>query len=219
MCSHLLIGPFKYWKASIRSPWSFISFRLNKPTLSGFLCGKRWFDNFCDPPLDLLQQFCVFPVLRIPELDVVLQLESQQNNVELLYSVPCRFFRGVHSLPKDNIAIWEALPPNWEDMGLGGRKNWGFQYFFIFLSRYFSLEAQLHYKFPVLSGISGSSVWKPGSQRSGFMCLLMQNDHSAEHEGSHTIMHQEKELGEEYLPFINVLSHLKQLELLACLLT
>lgn len=51
------------------------------------------------------------------------------------------------------------------------------------------------------------------------MCLLMQNDHSAEHEGSDTIMHQEKELGEEYLPFINVLSHLKQLELLACLLT
>lgn len=47
----------------------------------------------------------------------------------------------------------------------------------------------------------------------------MQGDGSAEHEGSDTIVCQEKELGEEYLPFINVLCHLKLLELLACLLT
>lgn len=38
------------------------------------------------------------------------------------------------------------------------------------------------------------------------MCLLMQAGHSAEREGSDTIVHQEKELGEEYLPFVNVLS-------------
>ncbi|KAK4827923.1 hypothetical protein QYF61_022371 [Mycteria americana] len=33
-------------------------------------------DHFCSPPLDPLQQLHVFPVLRAPELDSVLQLES-----------------------------------------------------------------------------------------------------------------------------------------------
>lgn len=86
------------------------------------------------------------------------------------------------------------------------RKFEDFSNFFIFLCLYFNLNAQLHYKFPVLSDISGSSVWEPVSQHqwSGFICLLMQGDRSAE--GSDTTVHQEKESGEEYLPFISVLS-------------
>ncbi|KAK4822945.1 hypothetical protein QYF61_023445 [Mycteria americana] len=39
-------------------------------------------DHFCGPPLDLLQQVHVFPVLRAPELDAVLQVGSHQSRVE-----------------------------------------------------------------------------------------------------------------------------------------
>ncbi|KAK4824839.1 hypothetical protein QYF61_020212 [Mycteria americana] len=38
--------------------------------------------HFCGPPLDLLQQVHVFPVLRTPELDTVLQVGSHQSGVE-----------------------------------------------------------------------------------------------------------------------------------------
>ncbi|KAK4810201.1 hypothetical protein QYF61_011795 [Mycteria americana] len=39
-------------------------------------------DHFCGPPLDPLQQVHVFPVLRAPELDTVLQVGSHQSRVE-----------------------------------------------------------------------------------------------------------------------------------------
>ncbi|KAK4823599.1 hypothetical protein QYF61_003799 [Mycteria americana] len=39
-------------------------------------------DHFCGPPLDPLQQVHVFPVLRTPELDAVLQVGSHQSRVE-----------------------------------------------------------------------------------------------------------------------------------------
>ncbi|KAK4824005.1 hypothetical protein QYF61_009219 [Mycteria americana] len=39
-------------------------------------------DHFCGPPLDPLQQVHVFPVLRSPELDAVLQVGSHQSRVE-----------------------------------------------------------------------------------------------------------------------------------------
>ncbi|KAK4828585.1 hypothetical protein QYF61_027675 [Mycteria americana] len=39
-------------------------------------------DHFCGPPLDLLQQVHVLPVLRTPELDTVLQVGSHQSGVE-----------------------------------------------------------------------------------------------------------------------------------------
>ncbi|KAK4830254.1 hypothetical protein QYF61_009321 [Mycteria americana] len=39
-------------------------------------------DHFRGPPLDLLQQVHVFPVLRAPELDAVLQVGSYQSRVE-----------------------------------------------------------------------------------------------------------------------------------------
>ncbi|KAK4831208.1 hypothetical protein QYF61_016045 [Mycteria americana] len=39
-------------------------------------------DHFCGPPPDLLQQVHVFPVLRVPELDSVLQVGSHQSGVE-----------------------------------------------------------------------------------------------------------------------------------------
>ncbi|KAK4819021.1 hypothetical protein QYF61_024137 [Mycteria americana] len=39
-------------------------------------------DHSCGPPLDLLQQVHVFPVLRTPELDAVLQVGSHQSRVE-----------------------------------------------------------------------------------------------------------------------------------------
>jgi len=39
-------------------------------------------DHFCDPPLDLLQQGHVCPVLRAPELDAGLQVGSLQSRAE-----------------------------------------------------------------------------------------------------------------------------------------
>ncbi|KAK4825882.1 hypothetical protein QYF61_003156 [Mycteria americana] len=39
-------------------------------------------DHFCGPPLDPFQQLHVFHVLRTPELDAVLQVESHQSRVE-----------------------------------------------------------------------------------------------------------------------------------------
>ncbi|KAJ7408560.1 hypothetical protein WISP_119423 [Willisornis vidua] len=38
--------------------------------------------HFCDPPLDLLDQIHVFTVVRTPELDAVLQVESHQREEE-----------------------------------------------------------------------------------------------------------------------------------------
>ncbi|KAK4824075.1 hypothetical protein QYF61_010586, partial [Mycteria americana] len=69
-------SPFKYWKAAIRSPPSLLFSRLNNPnSLSLSFTGEVFqpSDNFHGPPLDPLQQVHVFPVLRAPELDTVLQ--------------------------------------------------------------------------------------------------------------------------------------------------
>ncbi|KAK4825848.1 hypothetical protein QYF61_003099 [Mycteria americana] len=45
--------------------------QLSQPVLTGeVFCTSN---HFCGPPLDLLQQLHVFPVLRTPELDTVLQ--------------------------------------------------------------------------------------------------------------------------------------------------
>ncbi|KAK4816043.1 hypothetical protein QYF61_011051 [Mycteria americana] len=64
-----------------------ILFRLSaeQPQLSQpFLIGEvlQPPDHFCGPPLDLLQQVHVFPVLRAPELDAVLQVGSHQSRGE-----------------------------------------------------------------------------------------------------------------------------------------
>ncbi|KAK4811013.1 LOW QUALITY PROTEIN: hypothetical protein QYF61_015717 [Mycteria americana] len=45
-------------------------------------------DHFCGPPLDPLQQVHVFPVLRAPELDAVLQVRSHQSRVEWQNHLP-----------------------------------------------------------------------------------------------------------------------------------
>ncbi|KAK4830027.1 LOW QUALITY PROTEIN: hypothetical protein QYF61_008365 [Mycteria americana] len=50
--------------------------QLSQPFLTGEMFQPS--DHFCDPPLDLLQQVHVFPVLRAPELDAVLQMGSHQ---------------------------------------------------------------------------------------------------------------------------------------------
>ncbi|KAK4829013.1 hypothetical protein QYF61_001769 [Mycteria americana] len=45
-------------------------------------------DHFCGPPLDTLQQVHVFPVLRTPELDAVLQVGSHQSGAERQNHIP-----------------------------------------------------------------------------------------------------------------------------------
>ncbi|KAK4826030.1 hypothetical protein QYF61_003851 [Mycteria americana] len=56
-----------------------------QPQLSQpFFIGEMFhpLDHLCGPPLDPIQQVCVFPVLRAPELDAVLQVGSHQHGVE-----------------------------------------------------------------------------------------------------------------------------------------
>ncbi|KAK4827937.1 hypothetical protein QYF61_022552 [Mycteria americana] len=54
--------------------------QLSQPVLIGEVLHPL--DHFCGPPLDPLQQVRVFPVLRTPELDAVLQVGSHQSRVE-----------------------------------------------------------------------------------------------------------------------------------------
>ena len=52
------------------------------------------FDDFCDPPLDTLQQFYVSPLLRTPHLDAVLQVKTHQDRVEGQDHLPQRAGHG-----------------------------------------------------------------------------------------------------------------------------
>ncbi|KAK4816418.1 hypothetical protein QYF61_016854 [Mycteria americana] len=54
--------------------------QLSQPVLIGEVFQPP--DHFCGPPLDPLQQVHVFPVLRAPELDAVLQVGSHQSAAE-----------------------------------------------------------------------------------------------------------------------------------------
>jgi len=59
--------------------------RLNSPnsfSLSSIAEVFQPSNHFCGPPLDLLQQLHVFPVLRAPEMDSGLQVGSHQSRVE-----------------------------------------------------------------------------------------------------------------------------------------
>ncbi|KAK4806259.1 LOW QUALITY PROTEIN: hypothetical protein QYF61_013403 [Mycteria americana] len=59
--------------------------QLSQPFLIGEVFQPS--DHFCGPPLDQLQQLHVFPVLRAPELDAVLQLLSHSCECTLLSRV------------------------------------------------------------------------------------------------------------------------------------
>ncbi|KAK4823100.1 hypothetical protein QYF61_025838 [Mycteria americana] len=54
--------------------------QLSQPVLIGEMFHPS--DHFCGPPLDLLQQVHVLPVLRTPELDAVLQVGSHHSRAE-----------------------------------------------------------------------------------------------------------------------------------------
>ncbi|KAK4827094.1 hypothetical protein QYF61_014196 [Mycteria americana] len=54
--------------------------QLSQPVLIGEVFHSS--DHFCGPPPDPLQQLHVFPVLRAPELDAVLQVGSHQSRAE-----------------------------------------------------------------------------------------------------------------------------------------
>jgi len=45
-------------------------------------------DHFCSPPLDMLQQVYVSPVLRTPPLDAVLQVSPHQHRAEGQHHLP-----------------------------------------------------------------------------------------------------------------------------------
>jgi len=77
-----LQASFRYWKATITSPCTLLQaeqHQLFQPELTAEVLQPS--DHFCGLPLDLLQQVHVFPVLRAPELDAGLQVESHQSRV------------------------------------------------------------------------------------------------------------------------------------------
>ena len=54
--------------------------QLSQPVLTGEVVQSS--DGFCVPPLDLLQQFHILPVLRAPEQGAAFQVGSHQSGVE-----------------------------------------------------------------------------------------------------------------------------------------
>ncbi|KAK4823178.1 hypothetical protein QYF61_027082 [Mycteria americana] len=62
-------------------------------------------DHFCGPPLDLLQQVHVFPVLRAPELDAVLQVGSHQNRAEGQNHLPRPAGRASFDAAQDTVGL------------------------------------------------------------------------------------------------------------------
>ena len=81
----------KYWKVAIRYAQSLLLSRLNNPNFSGFphRRGVPSLLSFLWPPLDLLQQLLVCPVLRTPELDTGPQVGSHQSGAEGQNPLPC----------------------------------------------------------------------------------------------------------------------------------
>ena len=68
-----LYPPFKYWKATVRSPQSLLCFRLNKPSSLNLCSQERCSSpHLSGPPLDPLQELHILPVLGVPGLDTVL---------------------------------------------------------------------------------------------------------------------------------------------------
>ena len=54
------------------------------PLLKSVLAGEVFhpLDHFSGPPLDVLQEICIFLVLRTPHLDTVLQVRLHQHRAE-----------------------------------------------------------------------------------------------------------------------------------------
>ena len=66
-------APLKYWKATMRSPWSLLQAEQVKLPQPFFIReGLQSFDHLCSPPVGLLQQLCILLALEPPGLDVVL---------------------------------------------------------------------------------------------------------------------------------------------------
>ena len=75
------------WHRSLQSSVSFLSSEVQdeQPQLSQpILVGEVFhpWDHFCGPPLDVLQQVHISPVLRTPHLDAVLQVRPHRCRVE-----------------------------------------------------------------------------------------------------------------------------------------
>jgi len=62
-------------------------------------------DRFCGPPLDLIQQVHVFPVLRAPELGSGLQVESHQSGVGRQSHLPGRAGYAAFDAAQDMVGL------------------------------------------------------------------------------------------------------------------
>ena len=78
-----LYAPLKYWKTTMRSPWSLLQAKqaqFPQPFLTGELLQPS--GHLSDPPLDPLQQLSVFLILGAPYLDTVLQMGPHKSRIE-----------------------------------------------------------------------------------------------------------------------------------------
>jgi len=95
-----LKAPFKYWKATVRSPLCFLFSRLEQAQLCHpiFVGEVLWPSNHLHgPPLDQFQKLHIFLELAAPGLDTVVQMGPHEGRVQM----------------DDNLAHFVAFPHEW----------------------------------------------------------------------------------------------------------
>ena len=68
----------------MRSPWNLLFSEIKKANSQSFFIGEvlQAFNHLCGTPLDSFQQLCIVPVLGVPGLDTMLQMEPHRGRVE-----------------------------------------------------------------------------------------------------------------------------------------
>ncbi|KAK4812348.1 hypothetical protein QYF61_017125 [Mycteria americana] len=85
--------------------------QLSQPVLVGEVFHPS--DHFCGPSLDPLQQVHVFPVLRAPELDTILQVGSHQGRAEGQDHLPRLLATLLWMQPRIRLAFWAVSAHCW----------------------------------------------------------------------------------------------------------
>jgi len=101
-----LYAPFKYWKATVRSPQSLLQAKQSQfpqPFLIEEVLQPS--DHLSGPLLDPLQELHVLPVLGAPGLDAVLQMEPYKRGTITSLSLLATLFL---MQPRTQLAVWAA---------------------------------------------------------------------------------------------------------------
>lgn len=80
-----LSSPIRYLCTLLRSPWIFSSlgWTVTVSSASLYVSCCHPLNLLCGPSLDLLQEVCIFLILRSPELDQALQMWAEKDHLPL----------------------------------------------------------------------------------------------------------------------------------------